>query len=86
MLTPCPSLAPLIIPGIGGEFMLISGATYKGIDEVKLKVLELLSKIPKKPPIKSRPSLCDMSTKCSNNLTFFAVWRRDKVKRGYLRA
>ena len=36
---------------IGVEYMLISGVTYNGINEVKLKVLELLSKIPKKPPL-----------------------------------
>ncbi len=36
---------------IGVEYIEISGATYNGIENLKLKTLELLSKIPKKPPI-----------------------------------
>ncbi len=36
---------------VGGEYLLISGATYKGVDELKKLTLERLSKIPKKAPI-----------------------------------
>ncbi len=36
---------------VGIEYIEISGATYQGIEQLKLKTLELLSKIPKKPPI-----------------------------------
>ena len=36
---------------VGIEYLEISGATYKGIEELKLKTLEKLSKIPKKAPI-----------------------------------
>ena len=36
---------------IGGEYLCISGATYSGIEELKLKTIELLSKLPKKPPL-----------------------------------
>lgn len=36
---------------IGVEYLEISGATYQGIEELKLKTLELLSKIPHKAPI-----------------------------------
>ena len=36
---------------IGLDYIEISGATYKGVDELKLKTLEKLSKIPKKPPM-----------------------------------
>lgn len=36
---------------IGKNYILISGATYEGIEKLKLKTLELLTKIPKKPPI-----------------------------------
>ncbi len=36
---------------VGEEFILISGATYRGVEEVKLKTLEMLSKLPKKPPL-----------------------------------
>lgn len=36
---------------IGKNYILISGATYQGIEKLKLKTLELLTKIPKKPPI-----------------------------------
>ena len=36
---------------VGIEYFEISGATYKGIEELKLKTLEKLSKIPKKAPI-----------------------------------
>lgn len=36
---------------IGAEYVLISGATYQGIDELKLLTLEKLSKLPKKAPI-----------------------------------
>ena len=31
--------------------MEISGATYEGVEKLKLKTLELISKIPPKPPI-----------------------------------
>lgn len=37
---------------IGKEYLLISGATYNGIEELKLKTLEKLSSIPKKEPVK----------------------------------
>lgn len=37
---------------IGTEYLLISGATYNGIEELKLKTLEKLSLIPKKEPVK----------------------------------
>ncbi len=36
---------------IGIDFITISGATYEGIEQLKLLTLERLSKIPKKPPI-----------------------------------
>ncbi len=36
---------------VGLEYICISGATYKGIEELKKITLEKLSKIPKKPPI-----------------------------------
>lgn len=36
---------------VGCEFIEISGATFKGIEELKLLTLENLSKIEKKPPI-----------------------------------
>ena len=36
---------------IGKDYILLSSATYKGVDEIKLKVLEMLSKLPKKPPL-----------------------------------
>lgn len=36
---------------IGGEFIEISGATYQGIEQLKLLTIEKLSKLPKKPPI-----------------------------------
>lgn len=49
--------------------MLISGATYKGIDEVKLKVLELLSKIPKKPPLEIEKFDFDAKDKVSIIIT-----------------
>ena len=35
---------------IGKDYMLISGATYQGVEQLKLKTLELLSKLPKKQP------------------------------------
>ena len=35
---------------VGEDFILLSGATYQGVEEVKLKVLEKLSVLPKKPP------------------------------------
>ncbi|MCI8555276.1 MAG: GTPase ObgE [Clostridia bacterium] len=54
---------------VGGECMLISGATYKGIDEVKLKVLELLSKIPKKPPLEIEKFDFDAKDKVSIIIT-----------------
>jgi len=36
---------------IGAEYILISGATYIGVEELKLLTLEKLSKLPKKAPI-----------------------------------
>ncbi len=54
---------------VGGECMLISGATYKGIDEVKLKVLELLSKIPKKPRLEIEKFDFDAKDKVSIIIT-----------------
>lgn len=35
---------------VGVEFIELSGVTYKGVEEIKLKTLEKLSKLPKKPP------------------------------------
>lgn len=54
---------------VGGNFMLISGVTYAGINEVKLKVLELLSKIPKKPPLEIEKFDFDVKDKDSIVIT-----------------
>lgn len=54
---------------VGGNFMLISGVTYTGINEVKLKVLELLSKIPKKPPLEIEKFDFDVKDKDSIVIT-----------------
>ena len=37
---------------IGKNYICISGATYNGIEKLKLLTLEKLSKLPKKPPLK----------------------------------
>jgi len=36
---------------IGGDYVVISGATYQNIDKLKLLTLEKLSKLPIKPPV-----------------------------------
>lgn len=37
---------------VGDKFLCISGATFQGIEQLKLATLEQLSKLPKKPPLK----------------------------------
>ena len=54
---------------IGGEYLTISGATYQNIEELKLKTLEKLSKLPVKPPVEVEKFDFDVRDKDSLNIT-----------------
>ncbi len=54
---------------VGKDFILLSGATFKGVEEIKLKVLEMLSKLPKKPPLEIEKFDFDTRDKESINIT-----------------
>ena len=54
---------------IGGDYMTISGATYQNIDALKLKTLEVLSKLPVKPPVEIEKFDFDVKDRDSLTIT-----------------
>lgn len=54
---------------IGGEYLTISGATYQNIEQLKLKTLEILSKLPVKPPVEIEKFDFDVKDKDSLTIT-----------------
>ena len=54
---------------VSEDFITISGATYQGIEKLKLLTLEKLSKLPKKPPLQIEESDFDKRDYDSINIT-----------------
>lgn len=54
---------------IGESYILLSGATYRGVEDIKLKTIELLSKLPKKPPLEIEEFNFDVKDKSSIIIT-----------------